>query len=302
MKTNAITKTFSKIKIGVNKHSPEILIISGIAGLIGAGALACMATLKSQKIMEERKSKLNDVKLLEDEKSEEYSIEEANRDRFIINVQTGLKIAGQYAPIAGIAILSTVSILTGHNILRKRAAAIAAAYATVSNGFEQYRKRVIERFGEKVDEELKLGTVQKQITKTEIDEGSGKEKKIKSVVDVADKSLGGSPYSFIYDCTTAPSVIRSNDDNEYVMLRLRSEQAYANDLLNARGYVTLNEILERLGLRTCKMGQIVGWSTREGGDGFVDFGAREMLMSGVDSDEYKIILDFNCQGNILDLI
>lgn len=302
MKANKFTKALGKIKFGAMKHSPEILIVSGIVGLIGAGVLACRATLKSEDILSERKTKLANAELLENNEREDYSPEDARKDRLIINVQTGLKIAGKYAPAVGIAVAATISILAGHNILRKRSAAIAAAYAAVNNGFKEYRKRVVERFGEKADEELKLGVKQKQIIETKIDEGGdsrGKEKKVKSAVDVADGNLGGSPYSFIYDKQTAPSMYEESTD--YMMMRLRAEQSYANDLLNARGYLTLNEVLERLGLKTSKMGQIVGWA-KDGGDGFVDFGVREMKVATIDGDEDKIVLDFNCQGDILDLI
>lgn len=306
MKTNKLTKALGKIKLGAMKHSPEILVVSGIVGLIGAGVLACRATTKVQNILDDRCRQLTNVAELRyaaenspENNKEDYTEEDARKDRLIINVQTGLKIAGLYAPAVGVAATSVISILAGHNILRRRSAAIAAAYAAVDNGFKEYRKRVVQRFGEKVDEELKLGVKTKQITETKIDEDSGKEKKVKSVVDVADGILGSSPYSFIFDKQTAPSVYES--DSDYMMMRLRQEQAYANDLLNARGYLTLNEVLERLGIRTSKMGQIVGWA-KSGGDGFVDFGVREMKVADIDGDEDKIILDFNCQGNILDLI
>lgn len=300
MKTNKFTKALGKIKLGAIKHSPEILIVSGIAGLIGAGILACRATTKVQKILDKKNEQLEDVALVGIQDG--YTEEDAMKDRLIIKSKCALKIAGLYAPAVGVATASVISILAGHNILRRRAAALAAAYATVESSFNEYRKRVAERFGEDVDNELKFGVKAKQITETITDE-NGKEKHVKKTVNAANDKLGGSPYAFIFDKQTSPAVYE--DDTDFMLLRLRHEQQYANDVLATRGYLSLNEVLERLGLKTSKMGQIVGWAydyDNPSGDNFVDFGIKELDVDTIDGAEKKIVLDFNCQGNILDLI
>lgn len=285
------------VKIGAKKHSPEILIVSGIVGLIGAGVLACRATTKVQKILDKKNEQLEDVALVGIQDG--YTEEDAMKDRLIIKSKCALKIAGLYAPAVGVAAASVISILAGHNILRKRSVALAAAYATAESSFNEYRKRVAERFGEDVDNELKFGVKAKQITETITDE-NGKEKHVKKTVNAANDPLGCSPYAFIFDKATSPSVYE--DDTDFMLLRLRHEQQYANDVLTSRGYLSLNEVLERLGLKTSKMGQIVGWAAGNGGDGFVDFGIKELDVDTIDGVEKKIVLDFNCQGNILDLI
>lgn len=300
MKTNKFTKALGKIKLGAIKHSPEILIVSGIAGLIGAGILACRATTKVQKILDKKNEQLEDVALVGIQDG--YTEEDAMKDRLIIKSKCALKIAGLYAPAVGVATASVISILAGHNILRRRVAALAAAYATVESSFNEYRKRVAERFGEDVDNELKFGVKAKQITETVTDE-NGKEKHVKKTVNAANDKLGGSPYAFIFDKQTSPAVYE--DDTDFMLLRLRHEQQYANDVLATRGYLSLNEVLERLGLKTSKMGQIVGWAydyDNPSGDNFVDFGIKELDVDTIDGAEKKIVLDFNCQGNILDLI
>lgn len=299
---SSIKTAARNIKFGAKKHSPEILIISGIVGLVGAGVLACCATTKAQDILIERKTQLGSVDILEnDEHEADYTAEDARKDRIIITVKSGLKIARLYAPAVLLGVTSAISILAGHNILSKRNAALAAAYATVESSFNEYRKRVAERFGEDVDNELKFGVKAKQITETVTDE-NGKEKHVKKTVKVADGDLGNSPYAFIFDEQTARSVYES--DHDYMLMRLRHEQQYANDVLAARGYLPLNEVLERLGLKPSKMGQIVGWAKGDDGDadGFVDFGAKVINVDTIDGAEEKIVLDFNCQGNILDLI
>lgn len=297
---NGIKSAVRNVKTGAVKHSPEILVITGIVGLVTAGVLACRATTKVQIILNERDASLGSVDILEkDEHEADYTVEDAKKDRVIIHVKSGLRIARLYVPALALGAASVVSILAGHNILSKRNAALAAAYATVEGSFNEYRKRVAERFGEEVDNELKFGVKTKPITETVTDE-NGKEKRVKKTVNVADSNLGNSLYAFIFDENTARSVYEP--DLEYMLMRLRHEQQYANDLLVARGYLPLNEILERLGMKPSKMGQIVGWATGGSGDGFVDFGAKVIDVDTIDGAVKKIVLDFNCQGNILDLI
>lgn len=95
-------------------------------------------------------------------------------------------------------------------------------------------------------------------------------------------------------------------DTQYNLLMLRGQQQYANDLLHARGYVFLNDVYDMLGIDRTKEGQIVGWvynKNNEVGDNFVDFGILETNREIEDgSYEPAILLDFNVDGNILDLI
>ena len=53
---------------------------------------------------------------------------------------------------------------------------------------------------------------------------------------------------------------------------LQCQQAYANDKLQARGHVFLNEVYDMLGMKRTTEGQLVGW-TKDGahGDHYIDF-------------------------------
>lgn len=90
---------------------------------------------------------------------------------------------------------------------------------------------------------------------------------------------------------------------------LRSCQQYANDKLKADGYLFLNDVYDMLGIPRSKAGQIVGWvydPKNPIGDNYVDFGIydinREKNRDFVNGYERTILLDFNVDGNILDLI
>ena len=90
---------------------------------------------------------------------------------------------------------------------------------------------------------------------------------------------------------------------------LRRQQDYANELLKAKGHLYLNEVYEILGMQRSKAGQIVGWVYDEKqpvGDNFVDFGIYDINKPKnrdfVNGYERTILLDFNVDGNILDLM
>lgn len=65
----------------------------------------------------------------------------------------------------------------------------------------------------------------------------------------------------------------SNNDATYNRFFVQAKQTLANDLLRAKGRVTLNEIRSMLGLPTFAEGDTHGWSLIDG-VGFVDFGMR----------------------------
>lgn len=319
--SNAIVKNIgravTKASLKLRKHSPEILAAAGAVGVVASTVMACKATTKVNGIMEETKQQVNDVHtVLEDENVsiEKYSEEDAKKDLTIIYAQTGVKLVKTYAPAAALGVLSLGCLLTSNNILRKRNVALAAAYATVEKGFKEYRGRVIERFGEAVDRELKYNIKAKKITETVVDEETGKEKKVKKTVQVADAaSVYARFFEEFYavkDKKTGEITRYKNpywDENpQYSLMFLKAQQQYANDILRSKGFLSLNEVYKMLGLPEVPDGQVVGWIYDEDntvGDNYVDFGIYDSSQSfndfiyGVDGG---ILLDFNVDGYILD--
>lgn len=115
------------------------------------------------------------------EMEDRYSQEDAKKDLAIVYAQTGVKIVKLYAPAVVLGTISIAGIVASNNILRKRNVALAAAYATVDKSFKEYRSRVVERFGDDVDKELRYNIKAKKIEETTKDPESGKEKKPKQL-------------------------------------------------------------------------------------------------------------------------
>lgn len=286
------SKTVMKLK----KHSPEILVVAGIAGMVVSAVLACKATTKVAEILDETKGTLDTIHEGMETgaiNGQEYTTEDGKKDTVVVYAQTGMKLAKLYGPAIILGTLSITSILASNNILRKRNVALGAAYAAIDKSFKEYRGRVIERFGEQVDTELKYGIKAKKFEEIEVDPETGKEKKVKKTVMVADPNLQ-SDYAVYFD-----SKSRNYETNpDYNRMFLKAQQAFANDKLQTRGHLFLNEVLDDLDLPRTPAGQIVGW-TKDGPDGYVNFRIVEVERETEDGrHEPALLLDFNVEGNI----
>ena len=286
----------SKAVMKLKKHSPEILVVAGIAGTVVSAVLACKATTKVAEILDETKGTLDTIHDGMETgaiNGQEYTTEDGKKDTVVVYAQTGMKLAKLYGPAIILGTLSITSILASNNILRKRNVALGAAYAAIDKSFKEYRGRVIERFGEQVDTELKYGIKAKKFEEIEVDPETGKEKKVKKTVMVADPNLQ-SDYAVYFD-----SKRRNYETNhDYNRMFLKAQQAFANDKLQTRGHLFLNEVLDDLDLPRTPAGQIVGW-TKDGPDGYVNFRIVEVERETEDGrHEPALLLDFNVEGNI----
>jgi hypothetical protein len=314
---NKMSGAFSNVSFKMKKHSPEILMVAGVAGVVVSAVMACKATLKVDAVMDETKEKMDKIHEAEEkgvtDSGEDYSREDVKKDTVIVYAQTGLKLAKTYAPAIAIGALSITSILASNNILRKRNVALAAAYATVDKSFKEYRNRVIEKFGQEVDRELKYNIKAEKVTATEVDEETGKEKKVKKNAFVVNPS-DVSGYARFFEKYTVDedgnSILNRHwePNNEYNIMFIKAQENYANDLLRAKKRLFLNDVYEMLGLPRTKAGQVVGWvydKDNPVGDNYVDFGLYADNLSYSDFAnglDPAILLDFNVDGNIWEMM
>lgn len=305
---NTLTRKFYRVGFKFKKHSPEILVGAGVAGVVASAVMACKATTKLDDVLAETKDtvdKIHDVTEHPEKipEGKEYTVEDSKKDLTIVYTQAGVKLVKLYGPAVVLGTVSIAAIIGGHHILRKRNIALAAAYTAVDKGFKEYRGRVLERFGEEVDRELRYNIKAKEIEKT-VTDANGKETVIKETVDVADPNLTSDYARFFDDGCTGWT-----KDPEFNLMFLKDQQRYANDLFKSKGHLFLNEVYDMLGIPRTQAGQVVGWIYDEKnpiGDNFIDFGiydiADERKRSFVNGYERTILLDFNVDGNILEMI
>ena len=318
MKFDAIGKKLysacSKAKFKVNTHAPEILVVTGVVGAVSGLVLACKATLKAEAIVKEAKEDLSTIeeasKVAKDN-PELYSEEDRKKETAIVYLRTGAKLLKVYAPAIVTETVSILSVLKGHDILKKRNGALAAAYAALDKGYNEYRKRVAETIGEDKEDLLRRGLKAAKIDIPAKDE-SGKDlpdkKETKEVLRPEKKPV--SEYARLFDEVNST---QWDKHAGYNLSFLKSTQKHANDILKARGaggVLFLNEVYDWLGFKRSKAGQVVGWVYKPDSTdvhNFVDFGIydtdNERVNAFLYGEEPSIWLDFNVDGvvnNFLD--
>ena len=300
-----IVNVCNTIKAKDEKHSPEILMGVGVVGVVTTTVMACKATMKLNDILDECKETREKIVEVEanPEYQEKYTQEDAKKDLAINYIQTGVKVAKLYAPSVALGTLSITCLLASHNVMQKRNAALSAAYLTVDKSFKEYKQRVIDRVGEEVEKEIRYGIKAEEVLTT-IENEDGTETTVTETIKTMDPNLY-SDYARFFD----ESSPYWQKDPEYNLMFLKAQQQYANDLLRAKGRLFLNDVYDMLGIDKTKAGQIVGWiydPKNTKGDNFVDFGIYNMsndrVRAFVNGYEPTILLDFNVDGNIWDLM
>ena len=307
-----IKKIINQAGLKIKKYSPEILMVAGIVGTVTAAVTACKATLKVKDVMSEKEELQNDIHKYLENPDVDYTEEDSKEDLTKVYAQTGVKLIKLYAPSVVLGGVSIASIVMGQKILKKRNIALAAAYTAVDKGFKKYRANVVERFGERVDKELRYNIKAKEVEK-KITDKNGKEKTVKEIqYDIEGNPLENiSEYARFFDEATSTE---HHKDAEYNLMFLRRQQDYANEVLKAKGHLFLNDVYEMLGIPKTKAGQVVGWIYDEknpNGDNYVDFGiyrlsgyepSDERKRAFINGYERNILLDFNVDGPIYELI
>ena len=296
--TKTLRKSFKKAQLTVRKHSPEILMVAGVIGTVAGAVMACKETLELGDVLDECKQEKMD---LEEQYAmcEEYSEDALKKDQVKLTIKQAAKIVKLYAPSVIMEVTSIGVIFASNDIMRKRNASMAAAYATLNSMYKRYRQNVIESYGEEVDKDMRFGVKHEKVT--EIDEDGNKVKIDARIVDLDNTALAISDYSRFFQMGCKGFDASSG---RYNLLYLKGIQAMFNNKLIADGYVMLNDVYRELGFDTIPEGWSIGWvydETNPIGDNYIDFGlyeARNKNQRAVNDWEPVILMDFNVDGNL----
>ena len=296
--TKTLRKSFKKAQLTVRKHSPEILMVAGVIGTVAGAVMACKETLELGDVLDECKQEKIE---LEEQYAmcEEYSEDALKKDQVKLTIKQAAKIVKLYAPSVIMEVTSIGVIFASNDIMRKRNASMAAAYATLNSMYKRYRQNVIESYGEEVDKDMRFGVKHEKVT--EIDEDGNKVKIDARIVDLDNTALAISDYSRFFQSGCKGFDASSG---RYNLLYLKGIQAMFNNKLIADGYVMLNDVYRELGFDTIPEGWSIGWvydETNPIGDNYIDFGlyeARNKNQRAVNDWEPVILMDFNVDGNL----
>jgi hypothetical protein len=276
----------------VQKFSPQILTVVGVAGVVTAGVLAAKATLKLEDVVDIAKA---DMDAVNEKKStltaEEYSSSAHKRDVTKVYFKTAKNLGKLYGLPVSLGVVSISCIIGGQGIQYKRTVGAVAAYKTLEETFEKYRARVVEEFGEEKDQEFR--------SSYRVHEETDAEGNVTSTVH---GEFHKQDWVAAYDDRN-PNWKNSPD---YNLMFVKAQETYANQILSARGHVLLNDIFDGLGMPRTHEGAVVGWVLDKDGPNFIDFGIQDLQSKhakvfGTDEELGDcILLDFNVQGIIWD--
>ena len=296
MKLN-MQKMVKSCAIVLRRKLPQILVYGGCIGVVIGGVKACCDSMVMPELLADHKERVEEV---HQNRQEEPDSKEEKRELAAAYATTGVEIVKLYAVSVSIEAVSIISILAGTNVLRKRNLALAAACSEITASFNSYRGKVVEKYGQAADDELRFGITQAKIEETVVDE-DGKAKKVKKTVDV----VNGLPSDYARYFAHGEARGWEQNDN-YNELFLKAQQNAANHILATNGILFLNDIYDMLGIDRSISGQAVGWikdEDAEESDCFVDLRFRKVYRESADSEngyESVWLIDPNVDGPILD--
>ena len=294
MKLNLMAGAAKKIlkmtALKAQKYAPEILVGLGITGMIGGAILACKKTPKAQEIIAEHKEErevINETELTEEEERKKVGK---------LYVETGLKLAKNYASSATLMLTSAACILTGFGILKGRNASLLAAYNAATQAMTAYRERVKDAVGEEKEGMIFSDAKDEKVDHVTLDEnGEPKTEKQKTRIFQSDDPNKYSRWARFFDEVNNDIEWHRYGGNSQLMKEyLISRNQTWDRILHAEGVVFINDIYKDFGWPLVQDGWKYGWV--DDGKTHVNFGIYSGSLSSrnfVNGYSDAILLDFN---------
>lgn len=319
---NAVTRTASKYGYRLKKASPTIMIVGAAVCGVAATVMACKATVRAQDILEEHKADVATIHKAKEQiengqiilnKDEAYTEEDVKKDITAVYIQTGVKLAKAYAPAVSLGVLAIGCMFGSHHIMSKRNATLTAAYIALDKTFNEYKSRVTERFGDRIQHELEHNIKAVEVEST-AKKDDGTEEVIKEYKDIASK------HESVYTCVFDSTVDTWEPDIDLNRNYLFMVEKAANKRLKSQGHLFLNDVLSMIGTYggngTMKVpvGQLIGWIYDPNDlskQNCISFGIDEYIegvsdIQNIDTNPFAynmaLLLTFNCDGVIIDKI
>lgn len=309
----ASTKAFavrkgSQAKLWGIRNGPTIGMVFGLASLGYTVYSACKATLRLEEVMTLHCDEISKVKQTYNDREEVISLglteKDHRHDIFVVYSRTVIGLAKLYGPAIIAGGIGVSAIICAHNTQNRRIQSLAAAYSALQSVFDRYRRVVRARYGEDADYYGMNGMIADTGDTVELknEDGSTEERDVFKI----DTSTVENGYSCIFDASSGEF---ERHDPDYNIAYVRAREAEANNLLDMRGHLFLNEVYDLIygdGERRTLAGQYVGWTKDGDGDGYVDFRIKvlhsEPFDDGKPFEAPAIMIDPNVDGVIMDCL
>lgn len=260
-----VSRFSARSALKLSKNSPTILVVAGVVGFGATAVLAAKASRKASVVMDSHHTERALIGEIPSKETAPKEERKAQQVRVLeLYYHTGIELSKVYGPALACGTLSAASILWGHKVLKGRHVATLAAYSGLSEQFSAYRGRVAKTLGEKAERDIYDGAYGEHVEDPD-HKGEYKMQPNWSMSD-EEKLRYCRPW---FDETN----VNYKRDPELNAFWLTGVQSHMNDLLQLRGHLFLNEVLDALHMPRSKEASIMGWvRNNPDGDGFVDFG------------------------------
>lgn len=293
--TNRATRAGSRLALKLRKKSPTILVVAGVVGMGASAVMAAKASKKAAPVVETHKAEREEIGIISKTAPKQVRREQ-QRQVIQLYMHSGARFARVYGPAITVGALSAGSILYGHNILRGRHLATMAAYSGLSEQFSAYRDRVRRTLGDRAEQDIYRGAHGEYYGP----DGKGEYPLGPVFADDNPPSTATQPW---FDENNS----NHRNDPEINKMWLTGVQNHMNRLLQVRGHLFLNEVMDALNMPRTPEGQQLGWVYSAGtGDDFVDFGflteEDPHTVAFRNGEVSTVRLNLNVDGIVMDLI
>lgn len=303
----------TKIKV----HSPTILLVGGIAAIVGGTVAACVSTTKLEAVVDDAKEKLDIIR-----ESADHNIikkEEAPKLKTQCYLRTAGRVAYLYSVPALLIGAGITAILVSHHVMSKRIGVLTTALNSTTAMFNRYRRNVVAKYGQSVDYDMLNNrydmTPEQKAEADEIDKLVTEERDTPWYNEM-DRCFDESNRNWTGDVYTHQAFLACQQNHINDILRSRrKEKLLKNGVLKViPGHITAREVYEELGWTRPedyrKQDIIVGKMTDGACDpnqpDYFDLGVFESTDKGalqfVNGIERSVWLHPNFDGVITDLI
>lgn len=228
---NDFWHNFQDVKNTVESHT-GILTGIGIVTALAGTVLACRATVKVARKIEEHNKKVDEVKTKcaeEGKTPEETQIEVKKTYKHV-----GFEYAKQFLPAVGLLTLGYGIIVRAHVIEVAKNEALMSAYVALQGFFAKYRAKVASTIGEEHEAEL-YNTAKSEVAQQLTSEYNGPFTEGSYII------YNDSCADYTEGCPQANSFVIDTVERELNIKYNTLKRVYVNDVMRALGHETIKD-------------------------------------------------------------
>jgi hypothetical protein len=206
-------------------NSPAILTAIGITGTLTTAYLTGKASVKAYDL------------LLDEDTRRHAEGESPIRS----DPKAMVKVVWQeYIPAAASGLLTISAIFAANRVSTRRATAMATAYSISERAFTEYKDKVVEKIGEKKEQEVRDEVAQDQVNRNPVDES-------KVIITGNGDVLCYDRFAGLYFKSNMEALRKAENDVNYLILH--------------QDYASLSDFYDLIGLPPTGVSEEVGWNT-----------------------------------------